>query len=400
MSAFLLGTGFRCDMGTPYRKLVLLKLIDACEEDGTRIFPAVATIAKAAQCSRREVQRTLAAFVDCGLLAIVDEGGRGRGSTREYALDLAVLRRIENDGWDAFVSGEAKPVKGDSQSPLGADNKGDTGDAERVTPATVKGDSSSHPTPPDPSIDPSGEREARAREESSDPKQIEKAFWRTVKDWPGFAGMPKGPARKAWDALSPEEREAAEARRADWLALLRAQKKSHVPAPSTYFNERLWLDVPPAPERPEIVSAPPFGPHWQAVRMTALIAGAGPVPEPPSWELRMVEEGQMSEEELRRNRRARLGFPDVNTLHELAAAGRGCTARPDIEPLAALMEAVPVGSAAWEAWRAVHEDWGWPWLPDPGKQKAVYFPSGGPEQGLEAFVKAAKALAADKDKAA
>ena len=31
MSAFLLGTGFRADMGTCARKLVLLKLIDACE---------------------------------------------------------------------------------------------------------------------------------------------------------------------------------------------------------------------------------------------------------------------------------------------------------------------------------------------------------------------------------
>lgn len=51
MSAFLLGIGFRADMGTCARKLVLLKLMDACEDDGTRIFPAIATIARAAQCS-------------------------------------------------------------------------------------------------------------------------------------------------------------------------------------------------------------------------------------------------------------------------------------------------------------------------------------------------------------
>ena len=59
MSAFLLGTGFRADMGTCIRKLVLLKLIDACEDDGSRIFPAIATVARAAQCSDRQVQREI-----------------------------------------------------------------------------------------------------------------------------------------------------------------------------------------------------------------------------------------------------------------------------------------------------------------------------------------------------
>ena len=97
MSAFLLGVGFRADMGTCARKLVLLKLIDACDDDGSRIFPAIATIARAAQCSTRQVQRELQAFRDVGLIRLVREGGKGRRSTNEYRLDLDVLAAIATE---------------------------------------------------------------------------------------------------------------------------------------------------------------------------------------------------------------------------------------------------------------------------------------------------------------
>lgn len=198
MSAYLLGIGFRADMGTPTRKLVLLKLIDACEDDGTRIFPAVSTIARAAQCSTRQVQRELSRFVEQGLLQVVREGGKGPRSTTEYTLRLDVLASIAEAGWEGFCK-EAN--KGDTVSPLAetsggeggtpdreqttgveggtpdrdqatADreekprgveggtpdreaNKGDTGDTIRVTPATDKGDTACHPTPYYPSKDPS-----------------------------------------------------------------------------------------------------------------------------------------------------------------------------------------------------------------------------------------------------
>lgn len=94
MSAFLLGIGFRADMGTCVRKLVLLKLIDACEDDGSRIFPAMSTVARAAQCSTRQVQRELKAFLDVGLIRLVREGGKGPRSTNEYALDIDLLQRL------------------------------------------------------------------------------------------------------------------------------------------------------------------------------------------------------------------------------------------------------------------------------------------------------------------
>jgi hypothetical protein len=51
---------------------------------------------------------------------------------------------------------------------------------------------------------------------------------------------------------------------------------------------------------------------------------------------------------------------------------------------------VPVDSELFTVWRAEHARRGWPWIPDPGGMRVVYFPRGGPE-GLEAFEAAMQA---------
>lgn len=393
MSAYLLGLGFRADMGTCIRKLVLLKLIDACEDDGTRIFPAIATVARAAQCSGRQVQRELKTFVDIGLLTLVREGGKGRRSTNEYAMNLDVLDAIAKGGWKAYADEIAGGVKGDTVSPLECVAKGDTDDMLRVTQETFKGDNGCHPTPPYPSLDPSIERE-RAREpkkgqtetglpaEPEDPKAVERTFWRVVKDWPGFAGMPKDPAKREWFALSAADRAEAEAKRDAWLKLLKRQRKSHIPAPSTYFREKLFQDVPgETQEGAQACVAAPFGKAWMAGRLARLLAG----PTRPvnanmltAFARQQLAEGQTDETTLLLAKQASTGFPAVGLMHERAAAGRGELVAPELAALGALMEAVLVGSDLWLAWEAFHEKQGWPWLPDPGELRAVYFPKGGP----------------------
>jgi hypothetical protein len=381
VSAFLLGTGFRADMGTCARKLVLLKLIDACEDDGSRIFPAISTIARAAQCSTRQVQRELKAFLDIGLIRLVREGGKGPRSTNEYALDLDVLHMLGKSGW-ALVAGERLAGKGDTVSPLDDGDKGDTGDVERVTPETDKGDKLSHPTPPDPSLDPSVEREAR----EEDRKKIERDGWALLKDWPGFAGMPKEPALKVWLGLDAVDRAEAMRLFPHWLALLKAQKKTHVPAPSSYFGQKLWREVPePTEEKPTAIVAPPFGPVWSAVRLrTLLTVPAAEAPPAKGFMAALLAQDDAKGREARLTRQAAHGWPSVNRMHEAAESRRGITVAPELEALATLMEPVPVRGETWQRWLAEHEKRGWPWLPDPGQMPVVYFPVGGPD-GLDAF---------------
>lgn len=388
MSAFLLGIGFRADMGTCARKLVLLKLIDACDDDGSRIFPAISTIARAAQCSTRQVQRELKAFLDIGLIRLVREGGKGPRSTNEYALDLDVLQLLGKGGW-ALVASEKRPdaaaEKGDTVSPLDDTEKGDTGSTERVTLETAKGDKLSHPTPPDPSLDPSVERE-RERE---DGKKIDADGWALLKDWPGFAGMPKEPALKVWRSLEPDERAEAARLFPHWLALLKAQRKTHTPAPSTYFGQKLWREVPePQVAAPKPAYAPAFGPVWAAIRMRDLLTGPKAATPLKAWEERSLADGTMKLDRnaLEKANRLRGGWPMVNALHQ-AAETRGLGIHgfgPEEEHLGKLCEFVPIGSEVWQAWKLEHELRGWPWLPDPGTMRGVYFPAGGPA-GLQAF---------------
>lgn len=414
MSASLLGLGFRADMGTCIRKLVLLKLVDACEEDGTRIFPAVATVARAAQCSERQVQREIRAFLAAGLLHLVREGGRGQGSTTEYRLDLDLLMRLAREGWAAVVAAsepdpssggdpddavdEVPPPKGDTQSPLDAAGKGDTGGVPRVTPETAKGDIWSHPTPPYPSIDPSEERgrarapgQAGAEPETlppDDPKKFERRVKRLAyapakphQPWPGWAVSSTEWTVKRFAVLSDAERAEAERYGPAYVAHLGAKALSL----GTYFAERKWRDLPEdvrSPPASTVVDAPAFGPVWGAVRMRWLLTQPpqqGPALPPTSFLARQLAQDDATGRKARLERQARYGWPDVAAMHAAAAERRRGVTRPLAdEALKALMEPVPVGSPVWEAWRAEHARRGWPWLPDPGGQRAVYFPAGGP----------------------
>lgn len=313
MSAHLLGAAFAANMGTPQRKLVLLKLVDHCHDDGSHIFPAMATVAAAAQCSKRTVQREMERFLERGLLRLVREGGKGRGSTNEYALDLVALRRIVEVGWDAWVAegggadegasgaspGQSLPrtrsgcapaqassagdtavsntAKGDTVSPLTGPGLRVTEGGLRVTDATVKGDTWCHPNPQEePLIEPSVEREARARDPGSggedhgsersggpiddpnargpsrgpDREQTAEAkraadarFAQFRKVWPSSAADSKAKARGAFDALTPEEQRAAVDAVPKFLAFLKANKRDHTCAGGTYLAEKRWEEL-------------------------------------------------------------------------------------------------------------------------------------------------------------
>ncbi|TXI03949.1 MAG: helix-turn-helix domain-containing protein [Rhizobium sp.] len=445
MSAFLLGAGFKADMGTQSRKLVLLKLIDACDDDGTRIFPAMATVARAAQCSTRQVQREIKSFLAIGLLRLVKAGGSGPKSTNEYSLDLDVLFSIAREGWEAYAASvgariepETPENKGDMVSPL--DEKGDIGDGIRVTPETPKGDNGSHTTPPYPSNNPSEER-AREREVLEDePKQLRLRFnammvGRHNNPWPKvLVGSPDW-AYQQFVKLSPEERVRAEERRDAYLA---ACPKLHTgpnkgmanAAPlGIYLRDKMFdLVDAVAPKvvqqqervrcKADVVSVAPYGPIWGGKRMLALLFGPVHVELPDDLRQTVInvfevhkrtshsraiayangrgidvdEAGNLifpdsfERDELAR-RIFEAGYPEVHRLDKAASQRERLTAEGRFGALADLCEAVPVGSEIYERWREYHDAMNWPFVPDPGAMRVVYFPKGGPD-GLLAFERA------------
>ncbi|MFT2213094.1 helix-turn-helix domain-containing protein [Rhizobium giardinii] len=225
-----------------------------------------------------------------------------------------------------------------------------------------------------------------------DLKKIEAAGWKLLKDWPGFDGMPKKPALGCWMRLSAEDRQLATDRFPAWLALLKAQKKSHVPAPSTYFAERLWQDVPAMHEatKPKNVMAGPYGKLWQATRLSDLLAGAtGPISAMTATERMMIADGKLSMDGVIAEKRRKMGWPTVNTMHERARSAQGWLCPLVLEDAAQGFHQIHRDSPQMSAWRAEHDRRGWPFfdgrLPD-----WIYFPATGEgHDDIHAAVRAA-----------
>ena len=77
----------------PLKKLVLLKLVDCANDDGSACRPSVLSIVRDCCAGERNVRRYLQEFRELGILIVEREGG-GRFST-EYRIDLDALSALK-----------------------------------------------------------------------------------------------------------------------------------------------------------------------------------------------------------------------------------------------------------------------------------------------------------------
>lgn len=121
-------------VGDPTLKLVLMGYANHAHADGTGAWPAVATIARYAECSPRTVQRAIRALVDRGFLTVGDQRmvAHLRADRRPTVYDLTFPTAGENPV-------DNTTERGDSLSPRVPHGvtpeapRGDTGDAHGVT---------------------------------------------------------------------------------------------------------------------------------------------------------------------------------------------------------------------------------------------------------------------------
>jgi hypothetical protein len=69
MSVKLMGMVFEAPFESPTEKLVMLALADFASDDGSNIYPSIATLARRTSLSDRAVQKTLKALIAAGFLA-------------------------------------------------------------------------------------------------------------------------------------------------------------------------------------------------------------------------------------------------------------------------------------------------------------------------------------------
>ena len=98
MSLRLVVKALDAQFGRQSWKVVCVKLAECANDDGSSIFPSRETIARVSECSVVTVKRIIAIFKSVGLLKVVRAGGRGRGSTTEYAMNVALLDELAQPG--------------------------------------------------------------------------------------------------------------------------------------------------------------------------------------------------------------------------------------------------------------------------------------------------------------
>lgn len=110
----------------PSAKLVLLILAEHANEDsGGVAWPSVATIARLAGLSERQVQVHLTKLIGQGWIFTTSRRGGGAGNTTRYQLNFARMRAVQQRNGEAgnthseSEEGEARRTKGEAERQKG-----------------------------------------------------------------------------------------------------------------------------------------------------------------------------------------------------------------------------------------------------------------------------------------
>lgn len=372
------------EAGGPSGKLLLYALANYADENG-RCWPSDARLMADTEMAERTIRDWKRKLEEAGLVKVERRrtgGGTFQADEIRLAMAPVTAKRPPANaaGGDAVTTGISPQ------------------DHRHLTTAPPASDDIAYIEEPseEPSVEPrEGGAGDRVCEESQpetpsrdDPKKFEMRVKRLGElGWPNWSNSSTGWTVRQFAALSDAER--AEAERLAPAYLAHCGRKAL--SPGTYFHERKWRDLPAAVvariDAPAVLMAQPFGKLFGAIRLWRLSQPHGVLPRAPAFLAGlMAEPGEKGERE-RRAYRALHGWPSVRAMHVAAERGAAVTVAESerwLDVLAEGFEPVKVGSERFEAWKVLHEQKGWPWLPDPGRVEWVYFPAGGPE-GLRAF---------------
>lgn len=370
---------FKMNLGGCNRKLLAVRLADFADDEGRGIYPGVSRLAAETELSERTIQRILAEFVQEGILIIVREATGRPGIANAYDFDLTRLFSY-------------KPEKtGDSVSPV-ADGRGVTNEQARGDSGDGDGCHGDTRTVIEPPLEPSTEREgARAGSEESDTaiaedrRRVEKEFKLWYRNWPTSLSDSEPAARRAWEALTGDERCACIARTPAFINAVKAIKGKFTFS-SVYLSSKAWEKLSdPKSEVALPAVHNPFSRAWMAGMLHELLKPPSQnMPVPTSFQQQQLREGGEAAEAVRRDRLRKYGWPRVGTMFSQAYDRKGVTVRPDLASLSESFEKVHRDSSLFGLWKVEFERRGWPWLPSTGHEW-FFFPIGNPDGAIERF---------------
>lgn len=362
----------------PATKIVLWHLCD-CYNPSQPVpcFPGQDYLAENCEMSRSSLNDHLDALEKAGLIA--REQRRQKGSMKQdrtryrFAFEPGFAPVADEDPSPDFGHGsdaEAVSENGREPCPKNDESRVRNSDSnpvrEPVKEPVIEREGASEPDE---------EGEGKAEPQAQNRKAIEAAYWALVMQWPQFKGMPKQAGLPHWMKLTPEERERATQRFPAWLALLKAQNKDHVPAPSTYFSNRLFDEVDEVPKPvggPETVA--PFGKAGMAMRIWIMHQPERPHTAPPPMVQRTIDAGGPAADDEIIKRRARMSWPRLADMDDriLDHPPKPIRVPPGIAALGSEFVSVELAGPVGQAWKRMFRKCRLPFLPM--EPRYVYLP--------------------------
>jgi hypothetical protein len=335
-------------------------------------------LAEALGCSRSTVQASINRLVEVGAVERrVVESASGRDSAHWYR--VVYDSKIESsafgawDGEDEKEFGPIDPVE-NAGTPAGI-----TAPPAALETAPPAGPGSAPINAS--TLTPTDKREERERERDLDegeenPKALERRFRKWWSNWPTYHVDAEMPTRRAWMDLTPDQRKACEDLTPDYLAAAKASGRKFSKAAATYLTERAWERLA---EKPAATPAAPatFNPYsrpWSALRLAELSKHPVPLALDKFEEL-IVAKNPEKEEMIWRDKRMQKGWPEAVKLHEAAVNRKPVQVPAHIVSISQSFDKVEVGSEIWEAWKRLHQERGWPWMPEPRGLAFVQLPA-------------------------
>jgi len=359
----------------PAAKIVLWHLAD-CHNPSQGCFPSQEYLAHHCEMSRSTVNLHLAKLEDLKLIKRIsgrDEVTKKQLPTR-YKLAFEMVEKDMETVSEIRTRESEKTVSENEQKPCPKNGKSRVRNSdsnpvrEPVREPLSCGDAAAN-----------DERENFEKDlEKAKAKEVEAGFWRVIKDWPNFTGMPKEKAKAAWYRLSDDDRKEAEEKRDAWFDLLKNQKRSHIAAPFTYFNERLFAEVDAPKPIIDVTDRylKPFGREWMALRFHHLALERRKWQPSPADQM-LIADGKGH---LIADKRHRAEFPAVGTMDLDASTSRPAL-RPDgFAPDVSNYQKIKACSQEWDAWQDWFKQNDLPPLPMPdgvsrGAERWVWVPS-------------------------
>ncbi|GLQ82870.1 hypothetical protein GCM10007881_63930 [Mesorhizobium huakuii] len=235
----------------------MLVMANWCNDDGDSLYPSIDLLAEAMRVSRSQAKRILRSLMPAGpaddaagdwwFRVIGNDKGGAPGMTRRYEMNVARLDTFPKlpEFQKADERRQKKGLTGRTHAPRATRSTG-RAHAPPVTDETGRTDAPPRGAPmrPDSLDQPSDERE-RAMDH----------FDQALKRWP-VVDSPKS-ARKAWDALSIDDRLEAAGEIDRFVAINRSAGRKLVCSFERYLSERMWKALP---ERAKPVQLRPAAP--------------------------------------------------------------------------------------------------------------------------------------------